>query len=132
LLGDKSDKVEGIKGLGEKGLLKKFPELAERPCTLQDIYDISCAKFKEHIVYARIVDEIDKLENNYVIMDLHNPLMDELEKNYINDVIIEPLTPLNTKDFMKLYNEDGLSHMIKNTEYVLNTTYQTLNRFAKK
>jgi hypothetical protein len=40
---------------------KKFPELAERPCTLQDIYDISCAKFKEHIVYARIVDEIDKL-----------------------------------------------------------------------
>ena len=27
LLGDNSDNVKGIKGLGEKGLLKKFPEL---------------------------------------------------------------------------------------------------------
>ena len=130
LLGDKSDKVEGIKGLGEKGLLKKFPELAERPCTLQDIYDISCAKFKEHIVYARVVDEIEKLENNYLIMDLHNPLMGDIEKDYINEVVIEPLSPLRVSDFMRLYNEDGLSHMIKNTEYVLNTTYQTLNGFA--
>jgi DNA polymerase-1 len=27
LLGDNSDKIKGVKGLGEKGLLKKFPEL---------------------------------------------------------------------------------------------------------
>jgi len=56
----------------------------------------------------------------------------DIEKDYINEVVIEPLSPLKVNDFMRLYNEDGLSHMIKNTEYVLNTTYQTLNGFAKK
>ena len=30
LLGDNSDKIKGVKGLGEKGLYKKFPELMER------------------------------------------------------------------------------------------------------
>ena len=30
LLGDNSDKIKGIKGLGEKGLYKKFPELMDR------------------------------------------------------------------------------------------------------
>ena len=29
LLGDNSDKIKGVKGLGEKGLFKKFPELIE-------------------------------------------------------------------------------------------------------
>ena len=40
LLGDNSDKINGVKGLGDKGLLKKFPELMERDLTLQDVYDI--------------------------------------------------------------------------------------------
>jgi 5'-3' exonuclease len=30
LMGDNSDKIPGIKGLGEKGLYKRFPELQER------------------------------------------------------------------------------------------------------
>ena len=33
LLGDNSDKIPGVKGLGAKGLMKKFPELAERVLT---------------------------------------------------------------------------------------------------
>ncbi len=75
LLGDQSDKVAGVKGLGEKGLLKKFPELAERVLTFQDIIEISAAKHKEHVVYSRVVFDMERLENNYRIMDLGNPLM---------------------------------------------------------
>ena len=37
LLGDSSDKIAGIKGLGEKGIFKKFPELQDRPLTMNDI-----------------------------------------------------------------------------------------------
>jgi 5'-3' exonuclease len=132
LLGDASDKVPGIKGLGEKGLLKKFPELAERVCTLQDIYDISASKYKKHIVYARIIDEIERLENNYTIMDLSNPLMGEIEKVYIDELVLEPLPVLNVGGFMKLYNEDGLGHLIKNPEYVIKDTYKILNSFKNK
>mgnify|MGYP003348616876 CR=1 FL=1 len=41
LLGDNSDKVAGVKGLGAKGLFKKFPELAERVLTLDEIFEIA-------------------------------------------------------------------------------------------
>ena len=36
LLGDASDKISGIKGLGEKGIHKKFPELSKIPLTMED------------------------------------------------------------------------------------------------
>ena len=52
LLGDNSDKIRGVKGLGDKGLLKKFPELMERDLTLDDVYNICESKFKDHVVYA--------------------------------------------------------------------------------
>ena len=46
LLGDSSDNIKGIKGLGAKGIFKKFPELKTTPLTLDDIFDISARKFK--------------------------------------------------------------------------------------
>lgn len=131
LLGDQSDKVAGVKGLGEKGLLKKFPELAEQILTFQDIIEISATKHKEHVIYSRIVFEMERLENNFRIMDLGNPLVDDLEKRYLEDVVEEPTPVLNTPAFLLLYNEDGIGHMIKNTEFVINDTYKILNSFTK-
>ena len=131
LLGDQSDKVAGVKGLGEKGLLKKFPELAERPLTFQDIIEISAAKHKDHVVYSRVVFDMERLENNYRIMDLSNPLMDDMEKEYLEDVVEESTPTLNTEAFLRLYNEDGLGHMIKNPEFTINNVYKILNSFTK-
>jgi 5'-3' exonuclease len=131
LLGDQSDKVAGVKGLGEKGLLKKFPELAERVLTFQDIIEISAQKHKEHVVYSRVVFDMERLENNFRIMDLGNPLMDDIEKEYIEDLVDESTPTLNTQAFLLLYNEDGIGHMIKNPEFTINDTYKVLNSFTK-
>ena len=131
LLGDQSDKVAGVKGLGEKGLLKKFPELAERILTFQDIIEISAAKHKEHVVYSRVVFDMERLENNFRIMDLGNPLMDDIEKEYIENLVEESTPTLNTQAFLLLYNEDGIGHMIKNPEFTINDTYKVLNSFTK-
>ena len=84
LLGDNSDKIKGIKGLGEKGLYKKFPELMERDMDLQDIFSICEAKFKDHVVYARVLQNADEMENNYKIMNLENPMISSKEKEYAN------------------------------------------------
>ena len=37
--GDKSDNIDGIQGLGEKTLVKLFPQLQEKPCTIEEILD---------------------------------------------------------------------------------------------
>jgi 5'-3' exonuclease len=131
LLGDASDKVAGVKGLGEKGLLKKFPELAERPLTFKDIIEISAAKHKEHVVYSRVVFDMERLENNFRIMDLGNPLIDDNDRAYLQEVVEEPNPTLNPEGFMLLYNEDGIGHMIKNPEYTIKDTYKVLNSFRK-
>jgi len=117
LLGDNSDKVKGVKGLGEKGLLKKFPELAEREMTLDDIYNICEQKFKDHVVYARVIQHIDELEKNYKIMDLSNPMLDENDKKYLSQVIKTNEYDYLPEQFVAFYNEDKLGGMIRNVEF---------------
>jgi DNA polymerase-1 len=131
LLGDNSDKVPGVKGLGEKGIFKKFPELQTTPMTLEDLFELSASKYKEHAVYSRIVMERSKLENSYKIMDLKKPLLNEDEKQYLEETAKESVPELDIDSFMKFYNEDGLRHFIRNTEYWLNNTFKTINSFKK-
>jgi DNA polymerase-1 len=131
LLGDQSDKVGGIKGLGKKGIIKKFPELLERPLTFDELMDIAESKIKEHVVYARIIQDEDRLKNNYKIMDLGKPLVDEVEKQFLEEFSQELPPALNSKAFMLLYNEDGLGRLMKDPELTINNTFRVLNSFKK-
>jgi len=126
LVGDSSDKISGVKGIGKNGVLKKFPELAGSRLELQDIYNLSEKRLKEGVVYARILHDWDSVENHYKIMDLGNPLLDENEKEFINNKIQEKIVSLRVLDFLTLYNEDGLNHIIKNTEFWIKDTFANL------
>ena len=130
LMGDASDKVPGIKGLGAKKLEKLFPELGERPLTLDDIIEISAEKHKEHVIYSRVVFQENDLRKNYKIMDLHNPMLNEVEENYLSSLIEENPPVLNPKPFLRFYQEDGLRHLIKNPEFWVNNQFRTLNSFV--
>ena len=130
LMGDSSDKVPGIKGLGAKKLAKLFPELGERALTLDDIIEISAEKHKEHVIYSRVVFQENDLRNNYKIMNLHEPMINEVEKEYLNSLIEEQPPVLNPKPFLRFYQEDGLRHLIKNPEFWLNNQFRTLNSFV--
>ena len=116
LLGDNSDKIPGVKGVGVKGIFKKFPELQTQPLTLDDIFDISTRKFKDHVVYSRIVQDQNRLETNYKIMDLSTPMIDDREKDYLDDLIAEDIPEFNPDMFVQFYNEDKLGGMIRNLE----------------
>jgi DNA polymerase-1 len=132
LMGDNSDKIPGIKGLGEKGLFKKFPELKERPLTLDDIYNISVEKLKEHVVYARVVNDIKRLETNYKIMDLAKPLIDDNDEVVLKAIAASSTPTLNPEAFLRLYNEDGIGKMIRNIEFWIKDIFKILNSFTKK
>jgi DNA polymerase I len=116
LLGDNSDNIRGIKGLGAKGIFKKFPELKTQPLTLDDIFDISARKFKEHVVYSRIIQDKARIETNYKVMDLSVPMIDERGIEYIDDLISEDLPEFNPDMFVSFYNEDKLGGMIRNLD----------------
>ena len=116
LLGDNSDKIPGVKGLGEKGIFKRFPELQTKVLTLEDIFDISTRKFKDHVVYSRIVHDRVKLENSFKIMDLSKPMVDAEQIEYLDYVIDQDFPELEPKLFIQIYNEDKLGGMIRNLD----------------
>jgi len=124
LMGDNSDKVKGVKGLGEKKLYKLFPELSEKDMSLDDIYDICESKFKENVIYARIIQHIDDLEKNYKIMDLSNPMLDENDKKYLTQVVKTNEYNYLPDQFVSFYNEDKLGGMIRNVEFWVKDVFE--------
>ena len=116
LLGDNSDNIRGVKGLGAKGIFKKFPELKTHDLTLDDIFDISARKFKDHVVYSRIVQEQSRIETNYKVMDLSIPMIDDRGKEYVESLIEEDFPDFNPEMFAQFYNEDKMGGMIRNLE----------------
>ena len=126
LLGDSSDAVSGIKGLGEKGLKKKFPELYERTLTFDDLLDISESKMKEHVVYARVLHDVKNLEDKFKIMDLSKPMLTEDDILFIHDFIENNKLEYHPDLFVKMYNEDGLGNLIRNVDIWLNNNFKGL------
>ena len=124
LLGDNSDKIQGVKGLGIKGIYKKFPELQSKDLTLDDLFEISTRKFKEHVVYSRIVQDENRLRNTYKIMDLSVPMVSEKEIDYINQFIDEDIPEFNPQMFIQFYNEDQLGGMIRNLDIWLKEIFE--------
>ena len=126
LLGDSSDKIKGIKGLGEKGIFKKFPELTEGVLTFDDVFNICEQKFKDHVVYARVIQGVDELEKNYKIMDLSNPMIGENDKKYLDEVVKTKDLNYLPDQFIAMYNEDKLGGMIRNLDYWLKENFEKL------
>ena len=132
LMGDNSDKISGVKGLGPKKLPKMFPELfGDGEVTLDTLFDISEAKYKEHDIYSRIILNFEDIKRNYKVMDLGNPMLVDEEKTLILEYIDKPAYKLDIPTFMKLYNEDGLGNVLKNVEFWLRENWITLDRFNK-
>lgn len=126
LMGDNSDKVAGIKGLGEKKLYKLFPELTTQEMTLEDIYDISVKKLKENVIYARIIQNFESLKTNYKIMDLSKPMIDENDEKFLDKLVESQDFYYLPDQFVSMYNTDQLGGIIRNVEYWVKDCFESL------
>ena len=116
LLGDNSDNIPGVKGLGVKGIFKKFPELKTQELTLEDIFNISARKFKDHVVYSRIIQNKNRIKTSYKVMDLSIPMIDNRGIEHIDNLILDNFPDFNPEMFIQFYNEDKLGGMIRNLD----------------
>ena len=99
--------------------------------TLEELLELCASKHKENIIYSRIVFEEINLRKTTRIMDLSNPMMDELEKQFVSNSIEQKAPVLNVETFLRLYQEDGLRHLVKNIEFWINNQFRTLNSYNK-
>ena len=126
LMGDNSDGITGIKGLGLKGLLKRFPELAEQDMSFDDLIDISERKMKDHVIYSRVVHDIAGLKNKYMIMDLSNPMMSDQDKSNVDKFVKETQLEFHPKEFLEMYHNDQIGGLIRNVETWIQDIFKKL------
>lgn len=119
LLGDNSDNIPGVKGLGAKTLLKEFPVITERilPNGLDVIFDQCEANIEGKKIYSKILERIERVQLNYQLMDLHNIELLPKDLEYVMSVYERDSANLNIYSFLKMVEEDQLDgHFTKNTE----------------
>ena len=118
--GDKSDNIDGIYYLGDKTLVKLFPELLDREVKFTDILEkaeILHKEDKDNKVLQNLLtgktksgifgDEFFVI--NEKIVDLSNPLITEDGKNVVNEYYTETLDPdgRGHRNVIKMMMEDG-------------------------
>jgi 5'-3' exonuclease len=117
LLGDNSDNLAGIKGLGIKTILSEWETITHDPSfTLQDIYNLCEEKIGEKKVFAKIIHDFDKVERNYKLMNLHETVLDENEIEFIEISLGQPIPDLQTGAFLHMLDMDKIEGITKNTE----------------
>ena len=131
--GDKSDNIDGIEGLGEKTLVKLFPELQEKSCTIDEILDnagkivqTNKSKTLSNLLTGKsksgIIGE-EFYKTNKLIVDLSNPLITDEGKELVKQIhedVIDP-TDRGYKNLMRMMVQDGLFKFLpKNDEAWVN------------
>jgi 5'-3' exonuclease len=131
LVGDNSDVVKGLRGMGKKRILKLFPDLSKKKMSLDDIFEISEINLKKNKAYPQILFERNNLEKYYKIMDLSNPLLDEKDKEDLDSLIDARSFNYKPKEFIKLYNEDNINNSIRDIHLWLSECFGVLAGFNK-
>ena len=126
LMGDSSDKIEGLKGLGPKKLYKYFPELRGKGLGLDGLLKIAEDKLTEHILYARLLSDPHGLKKKYKVMDLSKPMIDENDIKYLDKFMKEPTPTFQPQIFLKMYNTDNLGNLIRNVDVWLKERFEKL------
>lgn len=132
-MGDGSDNIKGINGIGIKTMQSKFPILLEdKHSTLEDVIDYCKARVNEHKVYKTVVDNEETMRLNWALMSLEDLDISTNFKLMIMDMANQPVPELNTFKFKKMFMLDKAYTAIPNIDTWLQNSFNILASFSKK
>lgn len=128
LTGDKSDNIPGIRGMGQKTLLKHYPEFTEENgITLDLIFErAEGSRFK---VLQKVASSRDLIERNMKLMSLDTVSMSGTSKKIVRDKIDSPKLNLDREGLTNVLSENNILPAIRNYKTWVASSFNTLTRF---
>lgn len=134
MVGDNSDSIKGIKGLGEPKLLSLFPELKEKKLTLSEVIEMAKLKQQERVnnkqkplsvldnIINGVTDGVQKeriYEINDRLVNLSKPMITEKGVNELQQLINGTLNSSGRelKNVLLMMKKDGLDRTLGETRY---------------
>lgn len=145
LCGDPSDNISGIKSMGLKRLLGLFPEIQEKPVTVEEVLERTNQLFeqdKHNWLYKNILTGVTKYgvfgeEFYYInkrIVSLDEPFLTDEAKIDIDNLIHDSLDPegRSYKNTMKMMMEDGIFTLLPKSDDVWTKFLNPFLRLTRK
>ena len=114
LVGDKSDNIEGVGGIGLKTAAKRFPMLAEEESvTFEHVINYCKEQLEERKIkaYQNVLNQEDLFRRNYHMMQLYVPIMSINAKSLVNETIENPDMSFNKTGLTKYMMQDGFGEI---------------------
>jgi DNA polymerase-1 len=132
--GDDSDNVGGIKGIGLKTLQKHIPIIFEdKRIELEDIFNYlneNIETLKKYKPIPPILEQRELLERNYKIMQLSKTLINEKQKNEINEILSRPIPKSNKFKLLQLSGVDGVNTIMTNIVKWMDDVFYNLDCYT--
>jgi len=111
LCGDKSDNIEGVKGVGEKTVKKDFPFLSNiQEYTIDNIQEYALEQVaNKQNRYQKYIDNKDLIEMNYKLVQLLDPNISITSVDTIYRIIEKSNLKFNSPNFRIKLLSEGIS-----------------------
>lgn len=109
LCGDISDNIPGIKGMGFKTVIKRFPFLGtDNDVSLQDVFDYCHSHVDETPIYKRIIEAEDDVRRNWKLMYLNGGMLSASQVSVVDNIINTFAPKIDKMRFIKNLVKEGV------------------------
>lgn len=133
--GDSSDNINGVRGVGIKKLIKRFPAVCDSKFTIDNLI----SECKSHIdnntkikLYSTILDNLEVIERNRKLMQLDDVDISASDKLNISSIMDMDVNGLDNRTFRDLFSEDRLFDSIPDMNNWLRDTFLRLHTYATR
>ena len=130
LMGDKSDNIKGVNGVGIKTIESKMKFLTENELSL-DTFIEKCSSECDDKLSEKLKNNLDTINMNYGLMQLADPDISSSIKSNVRDLMDTHKPELNLVEFKKMFMYDKLYTAFANVDSWLRNSFTSLDNYLR-
>ena len=128
--GDKSDNIEGVRGIGPKTILNKMTFLNEEVLDLDTFIDKIKTECDEKLS-QKLTENVTTIEMNYRLMQLKDPEISSSITSQVRNIMSDLQPELDMVEFKKMFMYDKLYTAFANVDSWLRNSFISLDNNLK-